>query len=114
MAIAAACLFSPADIADAKELKKQSEFLEAVAGKKLVSGNTWLVITADGKIDGVGRNNAKIKGAWVWNRRFWCRNVVVGQNKFPEDCLMVKMDGNEVEFVRNKGKGDSIVYTIAN
>ncbi|WP_298850646.1 hypothetical protein [uncultured Ruegeria sp.] len=114
LAAAALLVTGLTSVADAKELKKQSQFVEAVTGKKLVSGDTWLVISQDGKIEGVGRNNVKITGAWVWNKRFWCRNVVAGQKKFPEDCQKVKIDGSQVEFIRNKGKGDSIVYTIAN
>ncbi len=98
---------------DAKELRKQNQFLDAVAGKKLVSGDTWLVISPDGKISGVGRNNAKLTGAWAWSKKFWCRNVVVGDKAFPEDCLKVSIDGNQVTFARNKGKGDAIIYTIA-
>ncbi|WP_299643228.1 hypothetical protein [uncultured Ruegeria sp.] len=113
LAISACLVFGFTTIADSKELKKQKQFIETVAGKKLVSGDTWLVISQDGKIEGVGRNNAKITGAWVWNKRLWCRNVVVGQKKFPEDCLKVKIDGSQVEFIRNKGEGDSIIYTIA-
>lgn len=113
-AVATCLVLGSVVAADAKDIKKETQFIENVAGKKLVSGDTWLVITPDGKIDGVGRNNAKITGAWVWNKRFWCRNVVAGGKKFPEDCLKVKMNGNRVEFVRNKGKGDGIVYTIAN
>ncbi|MCX8952139.1 hypothetical protein OU790_01710 [Ruegeria sp. NA] len=112
---AAACLvLGSAVVSEAKDIKKEAQFVAGVAGKKLVSGDTWLIITPDGKIEGVGRNNAKITGAWVWNKQFWCRNVVAGGKKFPEDCQKVKMEGNQVEFVRNKGKGDAIVYTIAN
>lgn len=114
VAVLASYSMIAANGAEAKDLRKENQFLEAVAGKKLVSGDTWLVITPDGKIEGVGRNNAKITGAWAWNKKFWCRNVVVGQNAFPEDCLKVKADGNQVEFIRNKGKGDAVAYTISN
>ncbi|MDA7966123.1 hypothetical protein [Ruegeria sp.] len=114
MAVLASFSLIAATTANAKDLRKENQFLEAVAGKKLVSGETWLIITPDGKINGVGRNNAKVTGAWAWNKKFWCRNVVVGQKAFPEDCLKVKIDGNQVEFIRNKGKGDPVIYTISN
>lgn len=114
LAVAASVLCFAATTATANDIRKESQFLESVAGKKLESGGTWLIVTPDGKIEGVGRNNVKIKGAWVWNKKFWCRNVVAGQKKFPEDCLEVSIDGNQVKFVRSKRKGDAIVYTIAN
>ncbi|MEX0278905.1 MAG: hypothetical protein AB3N19_15400 [Ruegeria sp.] len=110
-AVIVLCIAAPS--ADAKDIRKESQFLEAIVGKKLVNGGTWLVISPDGKLEGVAPNNVKIKGAWVWNKKFWCRNVVAGQKSFPEDCLKVSVDGNQVKFVRNKGKGDAISYTIA-
>ncbi|MCG7520205.1 hypothetical protein [Ruegeria sp. Ofav3-42] len=114
VAVLASLSLITAGSAAAKDLRKENQFLEAVVGKKLVSGDTWLVITPDGKIDGVGRNNAKLTGAWVWNKRFFCRNVVVGQRAFPQDCLTVSIDGDQVQFTRNKGKGDAVVYTVSN
>ncbi len=98
--------------AEAKEIRKKQQFLEALAGKKLVSGETWFVISADGKISGVGRNKAKVVGAW--NRRYWCRNVIVGDKQLPEDCQKVSIDGNQVTFTRDKGKGESGTFTISN
>ena len=103
-----------AETAEAKDLRKESQFLDAVAGKKLISGETWFVISADGKISGVGRNNAKVVGAWAWNKRYWCRNVVVGDKQLPEDCQKVSIDGNQVTFTRDKGKGESGTFTISN
>ena len=71
-------ILNPA-LATAGAIKKQKDFVSAVAGKKLVSGAHWLVINADGKMNGISAKGEKVVGAWVWHRRFFCRNVYVGQ-----------------------------------
>ncbi|MBY6139860.1 hypothetical protein KUV26_10475 [Leisingera daeponensis] len=98
--------------ASAGAIKKQSDFVAAVAGKKLVSGNSWIVVGADGKLTGVSSKGEKIVGAWVWNKRFVCRNVYIGNTQLPQDCQTVSLDGNTVTFTRNKGKGKSVTYSF--
>lgn len=72
-----------------------------------------MLISADGKITGETSKKDKVAGAWAWNKRYWCRNITVGGNALPEDCQKVTIDGNQVTFTRNKGKGDSGgTYTI--
>ena len=100
--------------AEAKDIKKQQQFMDAVVGKKLVSGDTWLVVSADGKITGESGKHGKIKGAWVWNKKYFCRNVFVGSNQLPESCQKVSIDGNQVTFTRDKGKGEANTMTISN
>lgn len=113
---AATCiLLGAAMAADAKDIKKQKQFLDAVAGKTLTGNGATLVISADGKLSGKLDDGRNVAGAWVWNKRFWCRNLVVGSDTLPQDCQTVSLDGNQVTFTRNKGKGDSGgTYTISN
>ncbi|UWQ54577.1 hypothetical protein [Leisingera caerulea] len=98
--------------AGAGAIKKEKDFMAAVAGKKLVAGDHWVIASADGKLTGVSPRGEKIVGAWVWNRRFFCRNVYIGQKQLPENCLSVSVDGNRVTFTRDKGKGRSITYSF--
>ncbi|SDX14567.1 hypothetical protein SAMN05444358_103155 [Ruegeria halocynthiae] len=101
--------------AEAKDIKKENQFLDAVAGKTLSGNEAILVISADGKLTGKLKDGRKVAGAWVWSKRFWCRNLVVGGKALPQDCQTVSLDGDQVTFIRNKGKGDSGgTYTITN
>lgn len=113
-AVAVLSLLLAAPLADAKELRKQKQFDAAVVGKKLVSGDTWILIAADGSMTGISRTKEKITGAWIWNKRYFCRNVVVGAKAFPQDCLEVSIEGDTVTFIRDKGKGKAVPYTISN
>jgi hypothetical protein len=115
LAVVASVVLLSAETLDAKDLKKEDQFLAAVAGKKLVDGGTWVIISADGKLTGETGDKVKFKGAWAWNKRFWCRTLVVGGKQIPQDCQKVTIDGNQVTFTRNKGKGKSGgTYTITN
>ncbi|MEX0301997.1 MAG: hypothetical protein AB3N24_06195 [Leisingera sp.] len=98
--------------ASAGAIKKQKNFLAAIVGKKLTAENHWILITADGKIQGVSPKGEKIIGAWVWHKRFFCRNVFIGQRQLPENCGTVTTEGNTVTFTRDKGKGRSATYAF--
>lgn len=100
--------------AHAKDIKKENQFLEAVADKELVGNGAKLTIGSDGKIKGRMDNGTKFAGAWAWSKKFWCRTLVVGGNQLPQDCQKVTIEGNQVTFTRDKGKGDSGgTYTIS-
>ncbi len=114
LAVVASIAMAAAATAEAKEIRKESQFLEVVGGKKLVSGSTWLIVSADGKIQGDAGKNGKIVGAWVWNKKYFCRNVIIGKNQLPEDCQKVTIDGDQITFTREKGKGDTSTMTISN
>lgn len=115
LTVAALLMFGAASGAFAKDVKKENQFLDAVAGKTLTGNGATLVISADGKLSGQLSDGRKFAGAWVWNKRYWCRNLVVGGTKVPQDCQTVSLDGNQVTFTRQKGKGDSGgTYTISN
>ncbi len=98
--------------AEARQVRKQADFVKALAGKTLTAGNSWLILSADGKIKGVTGKGDKITGLWVWNKRFMCRNVYVGQKQLPQDCQTVSIDGDTVTFTRERGKGPANTFSF--
>lgn len=114
LALTAGFLVATAGQVAAEDIRKENKFREVLADKRLVAGNTWVIISSDGKISGE-TNGTKFVGAWAWNKRFWCRTLVVGGESVPQDCQKVTLDGNQVTFTRNKGNGESGgTYTITN
>ncbi|MEX3314413.1 hypothetical protein [Sulfitobacter sp. PS-8MA] len=93
-------------------IDSKGKFLQLVADRKLVTDWGAIVIHSDGKISGqVG--SEKLVGAWNWQGRFWCRNVRVG--KRPEqgtDCQEIGISGNQAEFIRDQGRGESGLFHI--
>lgn len=115
LGVIAGCLLMPvsAVAADFKHIKTESEYLEAIAGKKMLAGsNGWFKATADGNMTG-RYNGAKFVGAWVWKGKYFCRNgVFAGQDPLGTDCQKLEFDGTQLRVTRNKGKGNSVVYTL--
>ncbi len=98
--------------AEAGTIKTEKQFRETVVGKRLVSGDAWVLITADGKFSGVSRQNEKVRGAWIWHDKYWCRNVLVGTQKWQQDCQVIKVEGSKLTIIREKGKGLKTEWTI--
>ncbi|WP_170377783.1 hypothetical protein [Ruegeria atlantica] len=113
LAAAASVLCISAAAADAKDIKKKQQFMDAVIGKKLVRNRYWFIVAADGTIYGDTAQKGKIKGAWVWNKRYYCRNLYIGTTQLPVDCQKVTIDGDQVVFTRKKGKGKAVPMTIS-
>lgn len=99
--------------ADFKWIKSEKEYRAKVVDRPIRDqyGNTY-VIKPDGTFTGKTTKGTKVVGAWNWQGRYWCRNLVVGKKKAPTDCIKIELDGKKYRATRNKGKGDSIEGTI--
>ncbi|WP_417701435.1 hypothetical protein [Pseudophaeobacter sp.] len=97
-----------------KQIRSQNEFVDRIVDKSLTAEWGKMVIHSDGKISGtVG--SQKMVGAWNWQGKYWCRNVRIGkQEERGTDCQKISVDGNQVEFIRDKGRGEPGVLTIGN
>lgn len=95
-------------VADFKKISKEADFVKVLAGKTLsdTNGGTY-VIKADGTMSGKAPNGDKIRGAWKWSGKFWCRNIVVGTRELGTDCQTWEVDGANYRVTRKKGKGQS-------
>ena len=113
---ACALLLSPlatsAQTFNFKQIETESEFRELVVDRKLVAGWGTLVIHSNGSISGkVGKN--KLAGAWKWSGKYFCRNFRIGDQKDAgTDCQKMSVDGDHLQVIKNKGKGDASVLTI--
>ena len=103
---AALTLASPLLAGELKKVRKQADFLAKAAGHKYFDdkGN-WVIVNADGTMKGKW-NKKKLIGAWNWQGRFFCRNIVLGGNKLPTDCQEMYLSDTQLQGKRQKGKGD--------
>lgn len=97
--------------ADFKRIKTEKQMRQLVVGKKLVTGNGYSFVNADGTLTGKF-SGKKFSGNWIWNGRFWCRNGVLGGKEIGSDCQVWEIDGNKLRYTRKKGKGDAVVATL--
>ena len=96
----------------AEEIKTKAQFLEQIAGKKLVQKDNWVILSPDGTVRGEGPAKGPITGKWTWEGTYYCREITVDGTKFTRDCQAVTLSGNTVNFIHEKGKGISISWTV--
>ena len=82
----------------------EAEFRERVVGKTLEAGTATFVVSADGTLSGSISDGA-ISGTWQYKDDQFCREAKAGSRQFPYDCQIVLLQGNEVVFWRNRGRG---------
>ena len=102
--LAAGFLAQPAMSENFKRITKEDQFRSLVVGKKGVSEAGWFIIHPDGTTTG-HIFKKKFSAAWVWQKKMYCRNAVLGKKKLGTDCQVVKISGNKVQFIREYGKG---------
>lgn len=99
-------LASPGLAADLKRITKENDFRATVVGHKYVSEKgDWIVISADGTLTGKF-SKKKLVGAWNWQGKFWCRNIVLDGKKLGSDCQEIHANATQMRSKRQKGKGD--------
>ncbi|MDA7949252.1 MAG: hypothetical protein MPJ78_17460 [Hyphomicrobiaceae bacterium] len=98
--------------AAAEEIKTKAQFVKQIAGKKLVQKDSWVVLSADGKVKGEGPAKGPIIGRWIWEGRYYCREITIDEVLFPRDCQVVTRNGDTVNFAHDQGKGITISWKI--
>ena len=95
-----------------KQIKTEREFREIVVDKKIVGEGLTMIIHSNGSISGKVKKG-KITGAWKWSGKYFCRNFRIGNEKDAgTDCQKMSVDGDHLQTIKNKGKGDASVLTI--
>ena len=81
--------------------------LASLYGRRLeLNPGEFLVVDADGTFGGSFGGNA-IDGTWEMRDGYWCRTL-----EGSEDCQLWRSDGARVRGTRDRGEGNSFVYTI--
>ncbi|MEC7256200.1 MAG: hypothetical protein VXW58_00130 [Pseudomonadota bacterium] len=94
-----------------KRITTEEKFRELVVDRKAVSEAGWFLVKSDGSTSG-NIFKKTFKGAWVWKNRMYCRNAVLGNETLKTDCQVVKISGDQVQFIRDYGKGATGTSTL--
>ena len=114
-AVAAAALASAA-AADSHYvwISEQGDFAETFIGPKITDpedANNYFVIEDDGKIVGTWYGN-KLEGEWRWDAGYFCRTLSAPRPA-PEDCQEWSLGDGDMRLVRDRGQGESTLYTLS-
>lgn len=94
-----------------KRIKTEADFLKLVADKTLTNEQANMIVGSNGKTKGKFAGKSFV-AAWVWANRMYCRNAIYDGNDIGQDCQVVKISGNQVQFIRESGKGETGTMTI--
>ena len=98
-------------LADPKVITTSDELIELVTDKTLTRPFITLTVSSDGEIHGKGALS-KITGAWLWEDRYFCRNLRWGRRDLKYNCQRVTSDGDKLTFTSDRGAGDSASFTL--
>ncbi len=88
-----------------KRIKKAEDFNAMVVGKKLTWDDGTGIVNADGTTSGKTNSVGKYYGNWVWQKGYYCRNLIIKGKETGTNCQKVEVDGANARFTRDKGKG---------
>jgi len=97
-------LATPAVAQDFSTVEQEDSFKSLVDGRDLTRFGITVNVTPDGRIKGraFGRD---VTGAWSWNAGYFCRDLFWGARDLGPNCQMVKIQGNTIRFISDKGTG---------
>lgn len=83
-------------------------------GKKIKLDNNYIVLDDNGTFAG-SWSGKTIKGVWAMRDNYWCRTLTEffqADRLGEEDCQLWEISGNKLRGTRNKGSGNSFIYTV--
>lgn len=103
---------SPAAAAEEfQTVTDESGFVELVQGKVLVLHRPFLLrnsikltVSPQGSIRGIARGD-EVTGNWNWRDGYFCREMAWGGDTIPFNCQSVQVNGEQIRFIADQGKG---------
>lgn len=97
---------SPA-LSDGFEVVGERErFVEIVDGRRLTALGIALTVSPAGEIEGSAFGRG-VTGSWRWEAGYFCREMTVGATAVTPNCQLVKLRGDTLRFIADRGRGDT-------
>lgn len=102
--VLAMALAPPASAEGFSQISEKGAFVSLVEGRELTRFGIKLDVTRDGRIKGraFGRD---VTGAWRWKSGYFCRDLYWGQMDLGPNCQAVKVRGQTMRFISDRGTG---------
>ncbi len=106
LGIFAAALFAfAASGASAFEtVREESKFVSLLEGKQLTRLGIRLAVSPTGEIQGRAFGKP-VTGQWAWRDGYFCRDLSFGDDPLEPNCQMVKVRGQTMRFISDRGEG---------
>ncbi len=101
-----ACGFAlPANADGFSKISDRGTFVSLMDGRQLTRIGIKLNVTPDGQIKGRAMGY-DVTGSWAWKGGYFCRDLFWGGDDLGTNCQAVKVQGNTVRFISDKGTGE--------
>ena len=84
---------------------ERDNFVSALSGKQLTRFGIKLDVLPTGEIRGRAFGTP-VTGAWRWSGGYFCRDLYYGERDLGPNCQKVKINGDTVRFISDRGDGD--------
>jgi len=110
-AIFAVLMALPAWAGNFQKVQDRPSFVSLMDGRTLTRFGIRLSVTPDGRIIGraFGRD---VTGAWQWRAGYFCRDLYWGSQDLGPNCQSVKVHGQTVRFISDRGSGQYADLTL--
>lgn len=89
-----------------QRITSEANYRAKVADKKMVFDWGWVQVKSNGRIVGKHAKLGRMKGAWNWQKGYWCRSIKSDKRDLGSDCQVVQISGNKVRSITQQGKGE--------
>jgi len=87
-----------------RPITDRTSFVSLVQGKQLTRLGIRLDVLETGAI--LGKAFGKpVTGAWRWQNGLFCRDLYFGQQDLGPNCQVVKLRGDTLRFIADRGNG---------
>ncbi len=88
--------------------------ISLIMGKRLQLDGNYIALSEDGSFSGQWASEP-IEGTWEMKDDLWCRVLTEfhqADRLNSEDCQLFEFNGTSVRVTRDKGNGQSFIYTV--
>ena len=104
LALALAVSAAPVKAEEFQPISEETLFRQLIDGRDLTRFGIRLAVLPGGEIRGKAFGRA-VSGAWRWSEGFFCRDLFWGERDLGPNCQMVKVSGDVLRFVSDRGDG---------
>lgn len=110
-ALVAASGAAPVSAQGFETVTSRDRFVQLVTGRDLTRFAITLGVSPSGEIGGRAFGS-QVTGNWNWQGQFFCRTMRWGSKQLDPNCQMVRISGDTIRFISDRGEGRSADLTL--
>ncbi len=110
-ALSAGATAAPAAAEGFVTVENRDQFVQIISGRDLTRFGINVDVSPGGQISGRAFGYP-VSGAWRWSGSYFCRDLYWGSDDLGPNCQMVRINGNTIRFISDRGTGKFADLTL--